>query len=155
MPNWCENEIRVVKNVENFQRFIKDFTEKGFECVMPIPREMKDPNEIVYWCSENWGTKGIGGDIIVSKNKKSIYFDTAWSPPSDQILMQISIIYGVDFRLTFFETGCAFEGMAVVKGGYITKKVFVPDYMDSRYIDEILEIEEFIILVEEVHYGIR
>ena len=139
MPNWCENRLEIKGSKKNVENFINDFREKGFECVMPIPNDLKDTNKVICWYNENWGTKGIGGEIVVKGN--AIYFDTAWSPPSKAVLVKISEKYGVDLKLIYIESGCAFEGLIKVKKGIVTRELYIPNYTNPDFIEEMLEIE--------------
>lgn len=44
MPNWVENDVKIIGEEENISTFVKDFTEKGFECVSPMPEVLKEYN---------------------------------------------------------------------------------------------------------------
>jgi len=44
MPNWVENNVKIIGGEESISTFVKDFTEKGFECVSPMPEVLKKYN---------------------------------------------------------------------------------------------------------------
>ena len=95
MPNWCNNSIKIVGDVETLSQ-LKPVIEAGtglLQAIAPMPAELEgttapsDSPNWYDWCLANWGTKwdpevhleftdnGDGTAIIEG------WFDTAWGPP--------------------------------------------------------------------------
>jgi hypothetical protein len=81
-----------------------------------------------YWRVQHWGTKWQpqgcqftedGWDNPVERCE-TITFDTAWSPPLPVVLAMSKKFPTLEFDLRYFESGCAFNGMYVCKGGEVT-----------------------------------
>lgn len=86
MPNWCENDLKIIGPKEEIQRFLDhvktDSSRFDFETIIPYPEEFKKQDEVAVaweknkdrplnskrpkdgfnsggyeWCVNNWGTK--------------------------------------------------------------------------------------------------
>ncbi len=142
MPNWCNNSLRVIGGEENINNFINDFKEKDFEAVLLTPKNLKKPSEKIEWRYSHWGTKGVCKDSIATE-ENTLFFDTAWSPPSEEYLTKASKKYGVDFELMYQEDGCGFEGIIQVIDGKVVKNVFLDDLANPDFVNKMIEIETF------------
>lgn len=110
MPNWCQNEVRIMGTEEGSEEEIKHFLETcfeegeiDFEKIIPYPESapsredqpedfmerLKHPfakwyNDFGYdWCIENWGTKWNACEQVnvLGDEEINLDFQTAWSPP--------------------------------------------------------------------------
>ena len=86
MPNWCQNEVRVIGNAEKvkeFMDFVKsDEQDFDFEKIIPLPNGEWDRE----WCIEKWDTKWNACRVVKDfdpqyEDQVEYTFDTAWSPP--------------------------------------------------------------------------
>lgn len=112
MPNWCQNTL-VLKHSDPamIKRVETAFAEgKLFEEF--IPNEGDPDNWYTHNISE-WGTKwDVGrpdGINQVTEYTIVLYFDSAWSPPTNgyERLMEM----GFEVEATYHESGMAFCGM--------------------------------------------
>lgn len=85
------------------------------------------------WCCENWGTKWGAYEVDVNCSKDELIYDfqTAWSPPSDILLIVMSKKFpGLTLELEYEDTeGGAFEGTMKLNDGKIIlddQRDFVP-----------------------------
>ena len=140
MPNWCFNSLNITGEKEKIDNFINDFEKKGFEAVLPIPSDLQ--SRCVDWCYEHWGTRGIEPDSTVSE-ENILFFDTAWSPPSEEYLAKASKKYGVDFELFYQEDMGHFEGIIQVIDGKIVKDIVVGDLSNPKNVEKMIEVETF------------
>lgn len=71
------------------------------------------------WCINNWDTKwnALRVDLLPRKTALSYQFDTAWSPPIKVIAKAAELFPQLTFSLRFFESGAAFQGKFVWRGG--------------------------------------
>ena len=143
MPNWCNNSLRVIGEEKRINDFIKDFKEKGFEAVLPIPSNLQGiehNNECVQWCNRHWGTKGAEPSSIEQENN-TLFFDTAWSPPSKEFLTKASEKYGVDIELFYQEDMGGFEGLVHVIDGKVAKNIFLDDLTNPKNVELMISLE--------------
>jgi len=61
MPNWVYNRVKIHGNEELKRKFVKDFLEKGFETVIPVPEALKkyDTETSDHWKFVEKVTKGM------------------------------------------------------------------------------------------------
>ena len=74
------------------------------------------------WSIANWGTKWDTGDDIqvnnVSEDCLSLYFSTAWSPPTRAFANSFNEKFDkLYIELEYTEPGCAFEGTFIMEHG--------------------------------------
>lgn len=88
MPNWCQNNLKVVGTPDLITR-AKEAFERGefLNEFIPSPSPDDDASDWYTWRLDHWGTKwDIGGphaDCEVSEDGTvlTMNFDSAWSPP--------------------------------------------------------------------------
>lgn len=141
MPNYCECDLIVTGDSKQF----KAFARTGDNCLdtnkfVPYPKKFKDMNTKAAdyhkktgkylkdgfnsggyeWCIKNWGTKwGIFDAVIDSDDDLRYAFTCAWSPPIPVILAMSKKFPMLEFTLTYFERGAAFNGHYQVKNGMV------------------------------------
>lgn len=74
------------------------------------------------WCAKNWRTKwNAYQDSIVTdnKNRLTITFQSAWSPPIPVIKKASEIFHMLEFTLKSYERGSGFQGVYKVRGGSV------------------------------------
>jgi len=164
MANVVFNEMRV--SGPDTEKFLKGFEEKGFEDILPMPKELEnepspicDPEKETYflekygakdwydWAIKNWGCKWNADNIHINDN--FVMFQTPWSPPIEWAL-EATRVYDVEIELYYEDEGYCFAGESVFKDGEEIK-LEVYDDMD--------EIIEFLIrkkgvynVVEDFYY---
>ena len=136
MPNWCENDLYITgpkKRVQEALELIGATREKpefDFNSLIPYPKRFKDLDDLAAaarekdpkdwsvkdgfnqggyeWCIANWGTKWSSNGF--KKVGRHWTFDTAWAPPIPVVKALIRQFQDLNFKLNFFECGCAFKG---------------------------------------------
>lgn len=132
MPNWCANvatfshsdpaEIKRLESAFARGEMMKEFLpcpEELIEGTAPADGAVADTNVEKYgaadwysWCLNNWGTKWDVGDAdgINDVDEKSItvYFDSAWSPPTDFYEFMHENGWRID--ASYYEPGIGFCG---------------------------------------------
>jgi hypothetical protein len=92
------------------------------------------------WSVKNWGTKWDLYDTSIESegnNQINYMFSTAWSPPSDAVIENISAMYPkLTLKLTYEEPGMCFKGETIAKGGKITSSWDRPMTNDELGQDE-------------------
>lgn len=150
MPNYCENELWIKGDLvfrRDFMEIAK--TEKGvldFNQFVPYPEEWSRKDKIwnewwensvgeepeyAYgkygydWSISHWGSKWNALESQVnSNNRRTLYlFDTAWSPPKPLIVKMSEMFPDLNFKLKFWECGCAFKGVYVCEKGEILEDI--------------------------------
>jgi hypothetical protein len=127
MPNNIENCLQVIGDNEKVQKVfaaIKNATDKleiDFNKIRPMPK-----NAWHHWAIANWGTKwnayGQGDD---RNTNDTIYFLTAWGPPS-QLIEELSKMFPLvkfDLRYDDIEGGSA-GGKMIFENGKLIE--FIP-----------------------------
>lgn len=73
------------------------------------------------WCVKNWGTKWDACDAKWERIDDRLFysFNTAWSPPLPVIRKLIGLFPKLEFELTYYEGGMAFQGKYGGKGGEV------------------------------------
>lgn len=141
MPNWCVNDLTITAPTNVIQAILDSqlSLQKLFPCPQELldtsaPAGFNDPdkakiNKEKYghadwysWQVSNWGTKwDIGPLSEIYKNDNldgtstiSVGFDSAWSPPVSAVqkLYEKFKNENIQIRLEYFESGCAFLGVA-------------------------------------------
>jgi hypothetical protein len=129
MPNWCENDLRIVgeeSRISEFLQYVK--TERGdldFNTLIPAGEDC--PRDI-------WGTRSNAEDTTleqVSDSEIVLTFLTAWSPPEPVVVVASSKFTDLEFKLDYFEAGAGFQGRIEVKAGNIRYE-YCKDYDGSR-----------------------
>lgn len=75
------------------------------------------------WCVKEWGSKwGISNAELVDDTKESLQysFDSAWSPVRPVVTKMGELFPELEFRYTYFECGCQFNGQLIVEKGKVT-----------------------------------
>ena len=138
MPNWCNNTLIITGSKDEIDQIkpllfkdVENSKEFSFNCAVPQPNnlshdavsfeemaEMRN-NGIPHWYdwnNRNWGTKWDACneyDTRVEENKIVIYFDSAWSPPTEWFYSFIGRIdpnNKAHIELKYFEIGMDFAG---------------------------------------------
>lgn len=138
MPNWCQNSV-VIKHddADKLKRVEKAFNE-GRLCSEFIPL----PNISAIDQASAWGTKwDISPSLLKARakgNTVSLYFDSAWSPPTGLYDKLVEEGYNVD--ALYFEGGMAFYGR------YLNGEDECSDFGSSKdipdWIDEAFNVRE-------------
>lgn len=76
------------------------------------------------WAVENWGTKwaaydDMGWDYLEDDNYASIFFNTAWAPPSAFFIQASKKFPNLEFELSFADEGGGFLGVQIIKNGEV------------------------------------
>lgn len=119
MPNWCENNVTVKHDDPVVIVNLKEAFEKGemLQSVVPMDKALlKDKFGVMpswyNWRVENWGTKwdvGRNGDCVdVSPTEIILYFDSAWSPPTEAYGKMEE--FGFTINASYHEMGMCFYG---------------------------------------------
>jgi len=124
MPNWCENKLEIVGDInETLRRFLK----KGLKfsnIVRPVVVGDDAQNlRIVGSQVSCWGTKWDltdeqavdCGEALLSEGY--CFFDTAYSPPLEALTELSKQIPSADFTLHYHEPGMSFYGTARINAG--------------------------------------
>ena len=113
MPNWCDNTL----NISNADKSKIDALETELK---------KDDAEILKflrpyegewdygWCVENWGTKWESRIIDFDRaddNEITVYFETAWGPPTVLYQYLYELDEGWDIEAFYHEPGMCFAGI--------------------------------------------
>jgi hypothetical protein len=177
MPNWCDNNLYLTHDDPEMIKKAKDAwaTGKFLGTLVPEPDYTKvevkptfphikgnsdpvDPTTAWYdWRLQNWGTKwDIGYDDDRSNhaqggdNDMFVYFDSAWSPPTDAYAKLTDL--GFYVKAMYFESGMAFCGSWIdgVEEYYDIEKCTstwvkanIPSYIDDEMgISDCMELDE-------------
>lgn len=123
MPNWCENQLRVIaSDSEALEQFINDIKSKespfAIQRVFPCPEAYYEDSRWYDWCINNWGTKwDVDSATLVGKDDKEAvyYFCSAWSPPEEAIRHIAKLYPELYFELKYAEGGMDYSGFLIVK----------------------------------------
>lgn len=152
MPNWCYNELNVIGEIADINKFVNDVKSDesplSFEKLFPVPQEIKNTNaeKISYehyeWCFYNWGTRSEADDQEVDFDEYEVKnnmhgvvytFATAWSPPNEW-LKYVAVLYPtLRFDLSYEEPLAGYEGHLIIDKGQIQLDV-CDDY--NEHLDE-------------------
>lgn len=114
MPNWCGNTLTLTHEDPAEIRRAADAFQKGefLQTLVPNPSGEWDYD----WSCSNWGTKwDVGGDgagepdISEDGRAMTVYFDSAWAPPTAAYDAMTQQGFGV--QAMYYEPGCAFAGI--------------------------------------------
>lgn len=146
MPNWCQNSV-VIKHddADKLKRVEKAFNE-GRLCseFIPLPEGSGAIDQ-----TEAWGTKwDIDPSFLKARakgNTISLYFDSAWSPPTGLYNKLVEEGYNVD--ALYFEGGMGFYGRYIDgenDWAEFRNSKDIPDYIEEAFHvrDSMLEHEE-------------
>ena len=115
MPNHCCNLLYLQPDalIEITGKYVRKNEHNedvfDFELIVPV-------GEVEDWYKqrcEKWGTKWTGYDLNIGETV--IDFFTAWSPPVPIIKKLAELHKNIEFRLEYYETGCAFRSVATAK----------------------------------------
>jgi len=123
MPNWCYNRLEVIGDPEAVAAFNSATTNSdghlSFDCLVPMPAQMRDGDGWYDWCIEHWGTKwDVRGDEVDSSHevtdagqaRLTFDFHTAWAPPSEWLSRVAPAFPALQFTLWYDEPGACFAG---------------------------------------------
>lgn len=135
MPNWCSNSLTISGKKDSVQRIIIKLEmledDKGtFEELVglgDVDKSTYDEGGWYHWNIDRFGTKWdvskrdfMCGFMLNEDDDDeisfSVFFDTAWSPPSGFVLL-LSEIYGVDVEIESEEGGNDFFYRAMASEG--------------------------------------
>ena len=129
MPNWCSNRLSITGPEAQLQAFQKkarsgpDGSDSllSFEAFIAPPADV-DPNTVVDWQTNNWGTKWDASDVNESSvcDQLSYEFSTAWSPPIEFCRTVFAEYPELEFELEFHEGGMDFAGHTEFQNGSVT-----------------------------------
>jgi hypothetical protein len=115
MPNHCFNYLILSEDTMPIilQNYVRQ-DERGqeifdFERIEPV-------GDVPDWREQRikkWGTKWVGYDLSIGESDMDFF--TAWSPPVPIIKKLAELHKDTVFRLEYYETGCAFRGVATAK----------------------------------------
>lgn len=149
MPNYCDNELWIRGDI-TFRRDFIDFARSNdrvldFNQFVPYPAEWAEKDRIwdewwrnghegqepeyayskfgYEWSISFWGTKWNSLESRVDSNsRRTLYcFDTAWSPPTPVILAMSQKFPNLNFKLKYWEQGCAFKGICECENGVVLR----------------------------------
>lgn len=90
------------------------------------------------WRIANWGTKWDVTESSIVKSydsdddKVMVYrFNSAWSPPTPALSKISTMFPTLSFKLRYFEGGCGFKGIFMVRDGVVIKDM-TSDYSGNR-----------------------
>ena len=125
MPNWCNNEVEFVGDVETISALYQQVkeTKEFLQCIHPVPTEIiKGDGECTafQWRCDNWDTKWEvdefffkqHGKYSVREDGKAVfsigYFETAWCAPHAAYEAYKERNPGVEIRALCWEPGMQF-----------------------------------------------
>ena len=155
MPNHCTNELRLTGPKEVLDQFRLDASQpaKGwspsdesteptllnFQGAAPFPEEGRDDSQGWYnWSVENWGTKWNAYDVDTNVTDQGISYDftTAWSPPLAWLDAASAKYPEIKFMLAYFEGGCDFCGVRIIRDGKVILNHEAPAYDSDTMVDD-------------------
>ena len=131
MPNWCNNSIKIVGDVETLSQ-LKPVIAAGeglLQAIKPMPKELEgtvspsDTPNWYDWCNANWGTKWDPEVHLESKDNGdgtaeiNGWFDTAWGPPIEAFQTLVDDWDSCYIELFYEESGMCFVGCFDSEGG--------------------------------------
>ncbi|GHU02120.1 hypothetical protein FACS1894147_03330 [Spirochaetia bacterium] len=165
MPNWCENNLRVGGERKDLDAFLAECFSKNeygrvfldFEKIVPPPENYFRKNigvqEIKYckenglidwftWNIGNWGTKWNVTECDIEDNDSSItvWFETAWSPPTPIMEALTKKYTSLSFTLEYSEGGVGYRGIYESQNGETLQNdswdMTREDMIELGYLDE-------------------
>jgi hypothetical protein len=145
MPNHVENDLLIQGKIEDVQKVLDCIKTSesifDFNTLIPYPSRYLEADKIkegsgfnsggYNWCVENWGTKWNAYEIQLEnlpttkriQKRVLVSFLTAWSPP-EPVIEELALKFPlVDIKLSYYESGQAFQGKIVYKKGLLQTKV--------------------------------
>lgn len=130
MPNWCENIVEVVGDVNDIRTLIDvqlDFEELHpcpmFEEVESFAEQQAKYNE---WMEQHWGTTWeLDTDNLIidydedEPSQVKFMFLTAWQPCCEFLLHLTKTMSSLEIRHKFYEPGCNIVGDITYKLGEV------------------------------------
>ena len=132
MPNWCSGRATISGPAPVISE-IKSILEnpEGDLLNWMVPRPKAEDENWYNWNIENWGTKWSLSDVYIDNDAEEdsieFSFNTAWAPPVDAFRTWAELDGRVEFKLDYWEPGCAFVGSATYDGDYLND-----DYVDGN-----------------------
>ena len=140
MPNHCCNTLRITGPKKWVKEFVKavdkcptveeigDFSHFDFEDLVPVPKALRSDKPLVMseeehqWRVSNWGTKWSaydtsGWQMHGGGKEATIFFLTAWSPPTSFLLQASPKFPKCVFELNYAESGECFCGYDIIQNG--------------------------------------
>lgn len=121
MPNWCDNRVTLrhedKTKIDALEAEMSKKHDNGFTAAEPFQflRPRPENEEDWYnWNLANWGTKWDANIIDWDRggdNELSIYFESAWSPPT--ALYEFLTEEGWEVDAVYHECGMAYAGLFV------------------------------------------
>ena len=118
----CPTEL--AETVKGFYANNEDGTKSEKQIAMELQQEK---NLVKYgyetwwdWCVEKWGTKWGDHDtdvLYADSNFLEIYFQSAWSPPTEAFKYISTLFPTLTFVLGYQEQGCGFVGACAYRNG--------------------------------------
>ena len=141
MPNWCDNSVSLYhadkSKIDALAEEMSKKNEDGHSMAQPFQHLRPSPGgEWDYdWSVSNWGTKWDASIIDWSRdddNNITIYFESAWSPPTT--LYEYLAEEGWGVEAMYHEPGMGFAGMYTDAGG---DEYYEYDVTSKSSIDEL------------------
>jgi hypothetical protein len=142
MPNWCDNRVILrnddISKIDALEAEMSKKNADGHFMAEPFNHLRPNPaGEWQYdWCVANWGTKWEASIIDWERsdtNEITIYFESAWSPPT--VLYEYLFEEGWDVDAVYHESGMGFVGQFIE--GY--DEYFEYDLTDLQSIEDLPE----------------
>ena len=125
MPNWCENNIKILGPADDIRKFITKIQDPTVgqdyqiaKSIVPMPEDCESIRE---WCDNNWGTKWGDCDTMLWEDGDTrIYghYLTAWGPLSVGFWETVSAEFkSLRIVIGYREEGMQFEGAYSFYGG--------------------------------------
>jgi hypothetical protein len=114
MPNWCDNTLHLRNSdkakLDAVEAVLADReNQELFKHLRPYEGEWD-----YGWCCENWGTKWESRIIDFDRpddNEITVYFETAWGPPTVLYQYLYELNEGWDIEAFYHEPGMCFAGV--------------------------------------------
>lgn len=142
MANYCSNTLKVTGDVTELRHFINRVkNESGkftLQRLSPIPKELKNLENIDDWKFEFWGTSYICDDqfYVIDETKVVINFLSTWAPPLLWVKYVAKFYDGLTFYLKYDEPGMCFKGSLKAKGmNFQESSSIYVKHSKSRYIE--------------------
>ena len=164
MPNWCSNNITITGPKDKIKAIYDGATAEGLlHTLYPMPEQLRDTikgtgDELQTekydgftnwydWAVNNWNTKwdvsaeGLEYEEDGDTATISGWFDSAWAPPVGAVFHYGHRNEDVKIRLSYYEPGMAFVGVATVEEGVSDDDYFEYGDCDSSNVRDAIGTE--------------
>jgi hypothetical protein len=145
MPNWCNNNISIVGNIETIKQLWEDANQEGeagglLNAMVPMPKELSETTKgsgdelqtekydgftnWYDWAVNRWGTKwdvSLEGLEFIDHEDGTAsiqgWFESAWAPPIGAYEKFCDDMDGCDLEASYHEPGMDFAGFWTASGG--------------------------------------